>query len=88
MEVKLDTNVSPVSLRPLSKPTTPPVPPTDSIRFDGADQLNQSLQATPEVRRETVDRAQQLIGDVNYPPPQTIRRLAALLAMHLDQSPN
>ncbi|MFO1497044.1 MAG: hypothetical protein U1G07_01380 [Verrucomicrobiota bacterium] len=88
MEVKLDTNINAVSHRPITKPANPAPPATDSTRFDGAEQLNQSLQTTPESRPDVVARAQQLIGDVTYPPPETIRRLATLLAMHLDKDPN
>ncbi|MHC1765490.1 MAG: hypothetical protein AB9869_14510 [Verrucomicrobiia bacterium] len=60
---------------------------TDSARFDAADELDRALRAEPEVRPGEVERAERLIGDVAYPPPETIRRLAVLLAMHLDDSP-
>jgi hypothetical protein len=85
MEVKLNTNVGAVSLRPTSPSKSRGASEAgDSASFDQSADLNQSLQATPQARPEAVDRAQKLIGDVNYPPRETIRRIATLLAMHLD----
>jgi hypothetical protein len=61
---------------------------TDTAQFDKTDGLDRSLKNTPDSRPEAVARAQQLIGDVTYPPRETIRRLAVLLAMHLDNDGN
>jgi hypothetical protein len=87
MEVNLNTNIATVSQRP--GPSTKPLPKsggTDNVQFSQSAGLNQALSSSPEVRSSAIDRAQHLIGDVEYPPPETIRRIAALLAMHLDQS--
>ena len=85
MDVKLNPNIDPVRYGK-GNPIKPRPMPLAGVtaQFDGADGLERSLQATPEVRPQTIARAQQLIGDVAYPPPKTIRRIAALLAMHLD----
>ncbi len=85
MEVKLDTNVDPVSHRPASPSKGRPIEvAADSVQFDQTRDLDDALRTTTDVRPDEVQRAQQLIGDVTYPPPETIRRIAALLAMNLD----
>ena len=85
MEINLDTKLNAIRARQ-ANPTKSPAPPKpiDSATFTGADRLNQALAATPQVRPKEVQRAKELIGDVTYPPPETIRRISVLLAMHLD----
>jgi hypothetical protein len=53
----------------------------DTASFQNVEALDQALQATPEVRPEAVAHAQELIGDVKYPPADTIRSISALLAI-------
>lgn len=55
----------------------------EETNFAQSAAVEQALQKTPEIRTEAVDRARALAGQVNYPPPETIRRLSNLLAMHL-----
>ncbi|MBL9137224.1 MAG: hypothetical protein JNK85_15230 [Verrucomicrobiales bacterium] len=57
--------------------------PTEQVNFAQSAAVEQALQKTPEIRTEAVDRAKALVGSINYPPPETIRRLSNLLAMHL-----
>lgn len=55
----------------------------DVVSLAGAEALNRSLQAAPDSRAEEVARAKDLIGQVDYPPRQTIQRISALLAINL-----
>jgi hypothetical protein len=57
---------------------------TGSASFRESEALHAALRETPDVRTEAVAWAQDLIGDVQYPPLETIRGIAALLALHLD----
>jgi hypothetical protein len=89
MDVKLNTNIDIVRYGQTNPAKTRPAPlATDTAQFDGSEKLDRALQAAPDVRPEAVERAQRLIGDVEYPPRETIRRIAVLLAMHLDNEPN
>lgn len=55
----------------------------DQAVFGQSEALSQELKDTPAVRSNEVDRAMVLIGQVEYPPPQVIRRISSLLAMNL-----
>lgn len=85
MEVNLNSNINAVSVRSsTSSKVRQNAVPGDSASFNHSQDLNKALQAAPEIRVGQVERAQQLIGDVNYPPRETIHRIATLLAMHTD----
>ena len=59
----------------------PPI--SNSAMFSRAEGLNQALQGEPEVREAELERAIALVGQVQWPPMETIRRIANLLARHL-----
>jgi hypothetical protein len=59
---------------------TPAVSEGASFRTDA---LESSLKELPPVRPEKVERAKQLLADVQYPPDATLNGIANLLAMHL-----
>lgn len=62
----------PPAARPLKK---------DAIAsFHDAEILNQAIQKLDEVRNEEIERALNLVGQVQWPPGDTIRRIANLLA--------
>jgi hypothetical protein len=70
-----------------------PIPPrqpakakeaADGVSFGNSAALDGALQNVPGSRPEEVDRARNLIGDVNYPPQETIKKISTLLAIHLD----
>jgi hypothetical protein len=85
MEIKPNNHLEPAT-RIAATPARPRAAGggTDSVAFERAQALDQALQTTQAVRPEMVARARQLISDVKYPPDQTIRQIAALLAMNLD----
>lgn len=84
MEIKLESHVTPIDRGSANRAPQRARTPADSTRFHQAEQLSQALRAAPDARPEAVERAEHLIGDVNYPPRETIQRLATLMAMHLD----
>jgi hypothetical protein len=87
MDIKLNTNLVPVSPATLGKPE-PRAGATgaDSAQFDRSADLNQMLQNTPDIRPDAVEKAKSCLGDVQYPPAETLARIAALLAIHLDNT--
>jgi hypothetical protein len=60
----------------------------DQINLDSTDQLNQALAQIPDARPEKVKEAQGLIQDSSYPPEVLVRKLSALLAIHIDPEQN
>ncbi len=58
--------------------------PAEPVRFEAAAAVDSALERTPDVRPEVVERARRLVESPHYPPPETIRRIANLLALHLN----
>lgn len=56
----------------------------DEVAFENSRALTTALQNTPEAREEIVRRATELVGDAQYPPPETIRMISHLLAIQMD----
>ena len=56
----------------------------DTVVFDSAQALNKALDTTPDVRPDVVARARAVVAGSSYPPQETIQRISALLAIHLD----
>jgi hypothetical protein len=56
----------------------------DEVAFENSRALTTALQNTPESRDDMVRRATELVGDVNYPPPETIRMISHLLAIQIN----
>ncbi len=52
---------------------------TDGGEFAGTEALRRALEATPDIRPEAVERGRALVGSNDFPPEQTMRRLARLL---------
>jgi len=85
MEISPNRGNGPVSrIWNQASPSAPGAPRADSVRFDGAAALNRALADTPDRRADQVERARQLLGEASYPPAETIRRIASLLATKLD----
>jgi hypothetical protein len=55
----------------------------DDVALENARALTTALKNTPESREDVVRRATELVGDVNYPPPETIRMISNLLAIQM-----
>lgn len=55
----------------------------DEVAFENSRALTTALHNTPESREDVVRRATELVGDVNYPPPETIRMISHLLAIQI-----
>ena len=60
------------------------VPARDEASFTTADAIHRVLRDAADVRPEEVARARALVDDRYYPPDETIRRIANLMAMHID----
>jgi hypothetical protein len=73
-------------------PGRPPVQATrlgqDQVTLAGADQLNQALAQTTDVRPEKVAQAQDLIQNPSYPPEVLVQKIAALLAIKITPDNN
>jgi hypothetical protein len=55
----------------------------EEVAFENSRALTTALQNTPESREDVVRRATELVGNVNYPPPETIRKISHLLAIQI-----
>ena len=66
--------------RPGSRDTKPA---QGEVAFENSRALRTALQNTPESRDGVVARATELVGDVSYPPPETIRMISHLLAIQM-----
>jgi|GEM_PF-4644396 len=55
----------------------------DTASLDGTEFLSRQVQNPSPIRPEKVAQAQALVGDVKYPPIQTLQEIANLLAIHL-----
>jgi len=65
---------------------TAPKGPTlgqDEVALSGAEKLNQSLAATPDVRSDKVDYAQRLVADPSYPSSDVVRSVAGVIAQNI-----
>jgi hypothetical protein len=56
----------------------------DEVAFENSRALTEALHKTPLSREDVVRRATELVGDVNYPPPETIRMISHLLAIQMN----
>ncbi len=63
---------------------TPRTLETDRLNATSQETLQAVLREQPEVRPETLERAQKLVVDANYPPKDIIRRLSELLIRTAD----
>lgn len=57
----------------------------DDVAIENTRALRKALDDTPHLRDEVVKRAAALVGDVAYPPPETIRMISHLLAIKLSE---
>jgi hypothetical protein len=83
MEIKLNTNIDSVARVTNTQPKASRTIDSDSevSAFETSRALEARLNEIPDVRQDKVDQGRRLAGDPQYPPPETIQRIAALLAM-------
>lgn len=55
----------------------------NEVAFENSRALTRDLENMPGVREDVVRRASELVGNVNYPPPETIRMISHLLAIQM-----
>jgi hypothetical protein len=55
----------------------------DDVALENSRALSRALQETPATRADVVQRATELVGEPNYPPPETIRKISHLLAIQM-----
>lgn len=55
----------------------------NELSFEDSANLNAALKATPDSRSALVSRAEDLVSQSSYPPPEVINRIANLLAANL-----
>lgn len=85
MQIKLNSNVDPVVNVPQGASKAPAgSSAADPASFAQAERLDQVLATSPDTRAAAVASAKQLIAQSSYPPPETIDKIAALLATHLE----
>ncbi|HXG49545.1 MAG TPA: hypothetical protein VNO52_18125 [Methylomirabilota bacterium] len=84
MEVRFHSNIDSVGRTPPQKPVAREAETArDEVTLENARALHRALEKTPDSRADMVERAAQLVGDVNYPPPETIQKISHLLALTL-----
>jgi hypothetical protein len=87
MEIKPNYQAASVDPTQLSKPAARPASAESrSVDFSSSERLEENLRNLPEVRPEVVQRGRELVADVNYPPPEGIRRISQLLAINFGES--
>jgi hypothetical protein len=60
----------------------------DEVALENTRALRRDLEATPDSRADLVDKAMIMVGDVNYPPRETIQKISHLLALGLYRDPS
>ena len=87
MEVKANNNIdAPQRLAINQARPRPASAGLDTATFSSVAALDRAMAETPVARAEAVNRAKEMIGDVKYPPTDTINGIAMLLAMNRGES--
>ena len=79
MDIKPDPNINPVR-KGAQRRTRATGVARDGREFTKTEAIHKALELSPDVRSEKVAAGKLLLGDVHYPPPDTIHRIANLLA--------
>ncbi len=58
----------------------------DSATFSNTDDIHLALAGESDIRAEKLERALNLVGQVQWPPQQVIQGISTLLAMHLGRA--
>lgn len=81
MEIKPSSSYSPIPPAETRQTRKAVQETTEGVEFAGTAALQRALEATPDVRPEAVARGQELVKSDQYPPSETMQRLARLFAM-------
>jgi hypothetical protein len=83
MEIRPNSNIDSVARVPgaAGKASRPIDADTEVSAFDGSRALEARLSDVPDVRPEKVGLGKRLAGDPEYPPRETIQKIATLLAL-------
>ena len=86
MEINLNSNIESLGRIAGSQPKRLETKTeSGATAFGQSEALNQALQQTPNVRPEVVATAQSAVNSSHYPPAETIKQIATLLALHMNQ---
>jgi len=90
MEIKFNTQIDFAARvnSPAAKASRPSDSDTASsalAAFENSRALEAGLDQLPDVRADKVEEARKLIADPAYPPRETLRRIATLLAMEMER---
>ncbi len=83
MQINPTNNLTPLpGPRRVTGSETPPA--QDAADFSTTDSIRSALRNAADVRPDEVERARSLIDTSIYPPEETIRKIANLMAMSVD----
>lgn len=86
MEIKLDLNAGRLPAVGASKPAARATEaPGEKTDFRETAALQRALERTPDVRSDVVDQARRVVGEPDYPPRETLQKIATLLALQFKQ---
>ena len=87
MEIQPSSNSSPLPTAALRWAHRPVTAATDGSEFATTGALHRALDATTDIRPEAVTRGRALAESEQYPPAQTLQRLARLFAIEFGTQP-
>jgi hypothetical protein len=84
MEIKLNTNIDSIGRIATGQPIKTEIKiQGGGAAFEKSEALNQTLRQLPDSRMEKVAVAKENTALSTYPPPETIKKISALLAMNI-----
>ena len=88
MEIKINRNVDSVArvVTPGAKASRPIDADAALSVFENSRALEARLDQLPDVRPDVLETGRRLVGDPAYPPRETIKRIATLLAIEVQKA--
>lgn len=84
MEIKLNTNIESVGKLAGSYAKKIEAKVADEgPAFSKSEALETALRQTPDLRADVVAKSKELVADKTYPPVETIKKIAVLLAQNM-----
>jgi hypothetical protein len=83
MEINITHEITSAAARAeqIQRVSRPPQRGVDEATFAASERIDQALASVPDSRPAEVERAKGLVNLVQYPPAETMRKIARLLAM-------